>query len=185
MPCPCLVTNCDLRGSAIRAREQAWEQPAEECACTDVCTLATHLRLADLTILDCINCFLVSMTLLCRVRCCHLAEKLRSQTSNYLRKGQFGCCDLGFGWYSFGCCELGRCSFGWCVFGCRDLAYCGFGCCERPLTRRFCMFLGCYELWMLRVWMLRILDATVLDTLIVSLIFVHLICDKCAEKDTI
>ena len=31
------------------------------------------------------------------------------------------------------------------------------------------MFLGCYELWMLRFWMLRILDATVLDVLIVSL----------------
>ena len=31
------------------------------------------------------------------------------------------------------------------------------------------MFLGCYELWMLRVWMLRILDATVLDALIVSM----------------
>ena len=30
------------------------------------------------------------------------------------------------------------------------------------------MFLGCYELWMLRFWMLRILDATVLDALIVS-----------------
>ena len=68
-----------------------------------------HLRLVDLTILDCINCFLVSMTLLCRVRCCHLAEKLRSQTSNYLRKGQFGCCDLGchdFGWYSLDVANL-------------------------------------------------------------------------------
>ena len=32
------------------------------------------------------------------------------------------------------------------------------------------MFLGCYELWMLRVWMLRILDATALDALIVSLL---------------
>ena len=41
VPCSCLVTNCDLRGSAICAREQAWEQPGEECACTDVCTLAT------------------------------------------------------------------------------------------------------------------------------------------------
>ena len=30
------------------------------------------------------------------------------------------------------------------------------------------MFLGCYELWMLRFWMLRILDATALDALIVS-----------------
>ena len=30
------------------------------------------------------------------------------------------------------------------------------------------MFLGCYELWMLRFWMLRILDATVLDALIAS-----------------
>ena len=30
------------------------------------------------------------------------------------------------------------------------------------------MFLGCYELLMLRFWMLRILDATVLDALIVS-----------------
>ena len=30
------------------------------------------------------------------------------------------------------------------------------------------MFLGYYELWMLRFWMLRILDATVLDALIVS-----------------
>ena len=33
------------------------------------------------------------------------------------------------------------------------------------------MFLGCYELWMLRFWMLRILDATVLDDLIASLLF--------------
>ena len=34
------------------------------------------------------------------------------------------------------------------------------------------MFLGCYELWMLRFWMERILDATVLDALIVSRRFV-------------
>ena len=36
------------------------------------------------------------------------------------------------------------------------------------------MFLGCYELWMLRFWMLRILDATVLDALIVSQIILDL-----------
>ena len=35
------------------------------------------------------------------------------------------------------------------------------------------MFLGCYELLMLRFWMLRILDATVLDALIVSRIWRH------------
>ena len=40
------------------------------------------------------------------------------------------------------------------------------------------MFLGCYELWMLRVWMLRILDATVLDALIVSPCFDPLSIDR-------
>ena len=80
-----------------------------------------------------------------------------------------GCCDFGCSgnwmlwswmlWYSF--------SFGCCGFGCYGFGWYD-GRCEYSLWRRFWMFFGGYERWMLRFWMLRKLDATLLDASILT-----------------
>ena len=81
-----------------------------------------------------------------------------------------GCCGFGCSgnwmlwswmlWYLF--------SFGCCGFVCYGFGWYYFGRCEYFLWKRFWMFFGGYERWMLRFWMLRKLDATLLDASILT-----------------
>ena len=69
-------------------------------------------------------------------------------------------------WYSF--------IFGCCGFGCYGFGWYNFGRCEYSLWRRFWMFFGGYERWMLRFGMLRKLDATLLDASILTRCWVRI-----------